>query len=82
MADQLTLFEPGWAGFAPHTIASPLGFKKLSTPLVKVKEHDKIAETIIDIVDLEIEDKLEPVEIGERNNNSTKLTDIPKESMD
>ena len=33
MADQLTLFEPGWADFAPHNTASPLGFKKLSTPL-------------------------------------------------
>ena len=32
MADQLTLFVPGWADFAPHTIASPPGFKKLSTP--------------------------------------------------
>ena len=34
LADQLTLFEPGWADFAPHTTASPLGFKKLSTPLL------------------------------------------------
>ena len=33
LADQLTLFEPGWADFVPHTTASPLGFKKLSTPL-------------------------------------------------
>ena len=33
LADQLTLFESGWADFAPHTTASPLGFKKLSTPL-------------------------------------------------
>ena len=34
LADQLTLFEPGWADFAPHTTASPPGFKKLSTPLI------------------------------------------------
>ena len=33
LADQLTLFEPGWAEFAPHTTSSPTGFKKLSTPL-------------------------------------------------
>ena len=38
LADQLTLFEPGWADFAPHTTAStptppPPRFKKLSTPL-------------------------------------------------
>ena len=33
LAAQLTLFEPGWADFAPHTTASPPGFKKLSTPL-------------------------------------------------
>ena len=58
------------SGFAPF----------LNPKLVKVKEHDKIAETIIDIVDLEIEDKLEPGKISESNNNSTKLTDIPKES--
>ena len=35
--EQLTLFEPGWADFAPHITASPPppspGFKKLSTPL-------------------------------------------------
>ena len=48
--------------------------------MITVKEHDNIAETIIDIVDLEIEDKLEPGEISESNNNSTKLIDIPKES--
>jgi hypothetical protein len=34
LADQLTLFEPEWADFAPHTTANPLGFKKLSTPLL------------------------------------------------
>ena len=33
LADQLTLLEPGWADFAPHTTVSPHGFKKLSTPL-------------------------------------------------
>ena len=33
LADQLTLFKPGWEDFAPHTTASPIGFKKLSTPL-------------------------------------------------
>ena len=33
LADQLTLFEPGWADFAPHTTASPPGFKNLFTPL-------------------------------------------------
>ena len=33
LADQLTLFEPGWADFAPHNTVSPPGFKKLSTPL-------------------------------------------------
>ena len=34
LADQLTLFKPGWADFAPRTTASlPPGFKKLSTPL-------------------------------------------------
>ena len=27
LAGQLTLFEPGWADFAPYTTASPLGFK-------------------------------------------------------
>ena len=48
--------------------------------MVKVKGHYKIAENIIDIVDLEIEDKLEPVKNSESNNNSTNLTDIPKES--
>jgi hypothetical protein len=31
---QLTLLEPGWADFVPHTTVSPpTGFKKLSTPL-------------------------------------------------
>ena len=34
LADQLTLFEPGWADFAPHAAASPPGFKKLSTSLI------------------------------------------------
>ena len=49
--------------------------------VVTVKEHDKTVETIIDIVDLEIEDKQpEPGKISESNNFSTKLTDIPKES--
>ena len=49
--------------------------------MVTVKEHDKTVETIIDIVDLEIEDKQpEPGEISESNKFSTKLTDIPKES--
>ena len=49
--------------------------------MVTVKEHDKTVETIIDIVDLEIEDKQpEPGKISESNNFSTKLTDIPKES--
>ena len=33
LADQLTLFKPESADFAPHTTASPPGFKKLSTPL-------------------------------------------------
>ena len=33
MADQLTLFKPRGADYAPHTTASPPGFKKLSTPL-------------------------------------------------
>ena len=36
MADQLTLFEPGRADFAPHTTASPPRFKKLSTPLLYI----------------------------------------------
>ena len=31
-ADQLTLFKPGWADFAPQTTASPK-IKKTSTPL-------------------------------------------------
>ena len=35
LAGQLTLFKPGWADFAPHTTASPPGFKKLSTPLIQ-----------------------------------------------
>ena len=35
LADKLTLFEPGWADFAPHTTTvRPPGFKKLSTPLI------------------------------------------------
>ena len=58
------------SGFAPF----------LNPKLVKVKGHYKVAENIIDIVDLEIEDKLEPVKNSESNNNSTNLTDIPKES--
>ena len=33
MADQLTLFKPRGADYAPHLTSSPLGFKKLSTPL-------------------------------------------------
>ena len=34
LPDQLPkVFEPGLADFTPHTTASPLGFKKLSTPL-------------------------------------------------
>ena len=33
LADQVTLFKPGWADFTPHTTASPFGFKKLSTSL-------------------------------------------------
>ena len=33
LADQSTLFEPGWADFAPHSTASPQEFRKLSTPL-------------------------------------------------
>ena len=33
LADQLTLFKPGGTYYAPHTPASPHGFKKLSTPL-------------------------------------------------
>ena len=45
----VTLFKPGWAEFAPHTTASPPGFKKLSTPLSKgacaifVKTHTQNA---------------------------------------
>ena len=34
LADQLTLFKPGGQIYAPHTTASPPGFKKLSTPLI------------------------------------------------
>ena len=34
LADQLTLFKPRGADNAPHTSASPPGFKKLSTPLI------------------------------------------------
>ena len=41
LADQLTLFEPGWADFASHTTASPLGFKKLSTPLNDDPENQR-----------------------------------------
>ena len=33
LADQLNLFKLGGANYAPHTTASPLRFKKLSTPL-------------------------------------------------
>ena len=36
LADQLSLFKPGWAEYAPHTTAIPLGFKKLSTFMVMV----------------------------------------------
>ena len=36
LADQLTLLEPGWADFAPHTTVSLPGFKKLSTPLHRI----------------------------------------------
>ena len=38
LADQLTLFKPGWACFAPHTTASLPGFKKLSTPLKMIDQ--------------------------------------------
>ena len=44
LADQLTLFKPGGADYAPHTTADPpSGFKKLSTPLsmVEMKASDK-----------------------------------------
>ena len=34
LADQFTLFTQGWADHAPHTTASPLRLKKLSTPLL------------------------------------------------
>ena len=44
LAHQLTLLEPGWADFAPHTTVSPPGFKKLSTPLhMKFTSFDKMA---------------------------------------
>ena len=38
LADQLTLLEPRWADFAPHTTVSPPPpeFKKLSTPLIMI----------------------------------------------
>ena len=35
-ADQLTLFKPGRADYTQHITASPLGFKKISTPLETV----------------------------------------------
>ena len=36
LVDQLSLFKPGWAEYAPHTTAIPPGFKKLSTFTVMV----------------------------------------------
>ena len=33
LADQLTLYKPRRADYAPYTTARPSGFKKLSTPL-------------------------------------------------
>ena len=39
LADQLTLYEVGWSDFAPHTTASPPGFKKLSAPCVMYENY-------------------------------------------
>ena len=36
LADQLTLFKPKGVDYVPHTTTSPIGFKKLSTPLLYV----------------------------------------------
>ena len=44
LADQLTLFEPGWTEFAPH-YCQPPEFKKLSTPLHQLVCIRKSAST-------------------------------------
>ena len=45
LADQLTLFKPRGADYAPHTTASPPGFKTLSTPLKMMNELRIILKT-------------------------------------
>ena len=47
LAEQLTLFKPRGADYAPHTTASPPGFKKLSTPLVTLRNIEMDIKPLI-----------------------------------
>ena len=42
LADQLNPIQTMWADYDPRTTASPPGFKKLSTPLLKMGKIKKI----------------------------------------